>query len=167
MTFDVTLTSEVDVLMSPRKSKSERKSMLRGPHSTTNLRWRIFAEGRGIFSPRLQKLGGGVISGDLALETMMTHAKQRLILKLLVHPADVNMKDLANAVFTDWLQQLHVPVYTYLLRRQSWIAYPPPRLWTSSHGKQHLVIREAISLFFYTNCLNCISFAKSKRCQDV
>ena len=56
---------------------------------------------------------------------------------------------------------------TAMKTRQSWIAYPPPRLWTSSHGEQHLAIREAIPLFSYSNCSKCISFAKSKRCQDV
>ena len=52
--------------------------------------------------------------------------------------------------------------------RHSWITYPPPRLWTWSHGEQDLVTQEVIPhVVFKTNCLRCISFAKSKRCQDV
>ena len=54
-----------------------------------------------------------------------------------------------------------------MITRQSWIAYPPPRLWTSSHGEQHLAIREAIPLFFlyklFKMCFFC-DIEKVSRC---
>ena len=47
--------------------------------------------------------------------------------------------------------------------RQSWIAYPPPRLWTSSHGEQHLAIREAIPLFFSIQTVKNVFLLRNRK----
>ena len=60
---------------------------------------------------------------------------------------------LRNSMSNTWY--IHVcishksTITVIIVTRQSWIAYPPPRLWTSSHGEQHQAIREAIPLFFF------------------
>ena len=67
-------------------------------------------------------------------------------------------------IFCGLIDEGNVCEYLTKLRtKQSWIAYPPPRLWTSSHGEQHLAIREAIPHFFYTNCLKCFFFCEIEK----